>query len=102
MQERLRMEIYYWSQSRASLKDMHDNCSFCLIAISIYRAALQIRLDLDLRLKHLVYCYGIWHSAAYMAIAPITAHFYQFFVFGALFFSQIPVRSKSDTDKEAE
>ncbi len=31
----LRMKIYCWSQNRASLKDAHDNCSFCLIAISI-------------------------------------------------------------------
>ncbi len=31
----LRMEIYYWSQNCASLKDTHDNHSFCLIVISI-------------------------------------------------------------------
>ncbi len=31
----LQMEIYCWSQNRASLKDTHDNCSFCLIAIAI-------------------------------------------------------------------
>ncbi len=41
---RFRTEIYYWSQNRASLKDMHENRSFCLIGISIsfpiYRAAL--------------------------------------------------------------
>ncbi len=27
----LQIEIYYWSQNCASLKDMHDNLSFCLI-----------------------------------------------------------------------
>ncbi len=37
------MEIYYWSQNRASLNDTNDNCSFSLIAISIYRAALEQR-----------------------------------------------------------
>ncbi len=31
----LRMEIYCWSQNRASLKDKHDNRSFCLITIAI-------------------------------------------------------------------
>ncbi len=31
----IRMEIYYWSQNCASLKDTHDNRSFCLIVISI-------------------------------------------------------------------
>ncbi len=31
----LRMEIYYWSQNRAALKDAHDNRSFCLITIAI-------------------------------------------------------------------
>ncbi len=30
----IRMEIYYWSQNCASLKDTHDNRSFCLIVIS--------------------------------------------------------------------
>ncbi len=29
--------------------------------------------------KHLVHSYEIWHSAAHMTIAPITAYFYQFF-----------------------
>ncbi len=31
----LRMEIYYWSQNSAALKDTHDNRSFCLITITI-------------------------------------------------------------------
>ncbi len=39
----------------------------------------QISLNLELRIKHLVYSYGIWHSTAHMAIDPITAYLYQFF-----------------------
>ncbi len=34
-----------------------------------------------------------------MTIAPITAYFISSLVFGSLYFSQIPARSKSDTDK---
>ncbi len=40
-----------------------------------------------------------YDSAAHMTIAPITAYFYQFFSLWVLYFSQIPARSKSDTDK---
>ncbi len=35
-----------------------------------------------------------------MTIAPITAFFISSLVFGSLYFSQIPARSKSDTDKD--
>ncbi len=46
----------------------------------------QISLNLELRLKHLVHSYGIWHSTAHMAIAPITAYLSSLFVFGLLYF----------------
>ncbi len=59
----------------------------------------QINLELWQTQLCLVHSYEIWHSAAHMTIAPITAYFYQFFIFGSLYFSQIPARSKSDTDK---
>ncbi len=41
------MEIYYWSQNHASLKDTHIKHSFCLIVISIYRGALYRILNND-------------------------------------------------------
>ncbi len=40
-----------------------------------------------------------YDSAAHMAIAPIIAIFISSLVFGSLYFSQTPARSKSDTDK---
>ncbi len=49
--------------------------------------------------KHFMHSYDIWHSTAHMTIAPVTAYFISSLVFGSLYFSQIPARSKSDTDK---
>ncbi len=41
-----------------------------------------------------------YDGAAHMTIAPVTAYFVSdSLVFGSLYFSQIPARSKSDTDK---
>ncbi len=40
-----------------------------------------------------------YDSAAHMIIAPITAYFISSLVVGSLYFSQIPARYKSDTDK---
>ncbi len=46
-------------------------------------------MNLELRLEHLVHSYGIWHSAAHMAIPPITAYFYQLFSLWVVIFLRL-------------
>ncbi len=64
----LQMKIYCWSQNRASLKDTHDNRSFCLREFTA--VIIPPQADIDAALKEL---YG--HLCKQETVHPDTAFF---------------------------